>query len=100
MLGTGDDAEQDGGAAATRFAANEQGVLPQECRKLNHAFGEIVIDRQCAVFGIATERFPLIQSIRERPADLAFGKDVWLHLLEPRFKGIQDRNRVLLPRGA
>ena len=48
-FGTGDDTQQNGGSVATLFASHKQTVFSENGRKLDHAFGEIVVDRKRTV---------------------------------------------------
>jgi len=49
----GDDAEQDGRALAAQLAAYEEPVFTSDGREYHHSFGEIIVDRQSAAFGVA-----------------------------------------------
>ena len=95
-LGTGDKAEQDRGAVSSVFAADEQAVLPQDRGKFYHSLGQIVVDIEDAVLGIATQCRPLIQGVREGLADRALGKDQDLFFPEPSVEVDQDGRRMLL----
>ena len=60
--------------------------------KFHHPFGEIVVDRESAVFGVAAQRLPLIERVRDGLADRALGKHTGLLCPQPGFEGVQNGN--------
>ncbi len=58
------------------MTSNKQPIFSAYGGQLHHAFGDVVIDGQCAVFGVATQGLPLIQGVREGLTNQTFGKDV------------------------
>ena len=83
----------------TGFAPDEPLVLAADGWKLNQPLGEVIVDLECAVFGVAAQRLPLIQGVGEGFADQAFAKHVGLLFLQLGFGSRRDGSRALISGG-
>src|SRR5690606_25134273 len=61
---------------------------------------KVVDDRNPAVFGVARQIFPLVQSVGYGIAKLAVRQDLRGDFIEPFLEGVQDRDAMLLTEAA
>jgi hypothetical protein len=85
---------QDCRRPATTVTPEECVVLAAESLGTEHPFGEVIVDAQLAVLGVATERRPVGLRVGDRLTDRALGQDVASLLGQPLPERCQQRDRL------
>ena len=97
----GDEAVEDGRAAAALVAAGEDPVLAAHGDRAQGSFGRVVVDGQVAVLGVAAQGLPLELGVGGRFPEGALGQDARGFALNPQGEAVEHRHRVALAhRGA
>src|SRR3954466_7571046 len=97
MLTGAGEGIQDGCRPAATVTPQERPVAASESLGTQHPFGEVVVDAQLPMLGIARERRPVRLSITDRLTDRALGQREAALLGQPLPEGRQQRDRIPLP---
>jgi hypothetical protein len=96
-LARGHEAVENRGAAAPGIAPTERPVVPAGDDLSEGALGDIVVDHQIAVHGIARERRPLRPRLADGLADRAVRQDDVGLCIQPLPEARQHRRGLLGP---
>src|SRR5512142_3545719 len=79
----------------------QKGPIPASDRLgTQHPLGEVIVDAQLPVLGVATERRPVRLRVGDRLTDRALGQHVAALVGQPLLEGRQQRDRIPLTQGA
>ena len=73
-LRTGQDRVQHGRPRPRRFAAQEEPILSANGLVPKGPLAHVVVDRQTTIFGVATQRLPLVSCVGDRLGQAALGQ--------------------------
>src|SRR5688500_4797571 len=98
LAGAGESV-QDGRRQATTVTPQERPVFASERLGTEYPLGEVVVDAQLPVLGIAAERRPVRLRVGDRLTDRALGQCEATLFGQPLPEGRQQRDRIPLPQG-
>ena len=85
---TGGQGEQHGGGAVAVIAAKKSPVLAADGASAKRPLGEVVVDRQCAIFAVTNKTVPAWQDVPHGLAHGAFRQHVTRGRADPFMKRV------------
>lgn len=85
---------------ATSVRTAMQPVLPSKSDGSQSLFGNVVVDLDPAIFGIADERGPALEHVADSFGGIRFRRELTQGLVQPTVHGVKQRTGSPLARGA